>query len=126
MKKTSIIPIFFPVISLFLILIFGFTSKSASTHTLALNIGFSAVSIIYFIFITHAYYKWDTSSWLAPIISLIIGFGIKFAFDFGINAENKYINWILLFFVFLMTSNLYTSYYSYSLAINQQKICKTI
>lgn len=125
-QKKSIIPIFIPLISLFLILIFGFTSSSFSHETLAYHIFISIGSIFYFIGITHLYYNWDTSSWLAPIISLIIGFIIKFIFDFGINSTNKYINWILLAFVFIMGINLYSSYYSYSLAINQQKICKII
>lgn len=126
MKKNSIIPIFGPLIGLFLLLIFGFTSQTIYSHTLSFNLIFAIVSIIYFILMNHTYYKWDTSSWLAPIISLLIAYLIKFSFDFGINSENKIINWILIFFVFIMGSNLYSSYYSYSLALNQQKICKTI
>lgn len=126
MNKTSVVPIFIPLISLFLILIFGFTSSEHFRYTTTMTILSCIVSIIYFIIMTHIYYKWDTSSWLAPIISFSIGYIIKTIFDYGIKTDNKYINWILLFFVFVMTIGLYSSYYSYSLAMNQHKICKTI
>lgn len=126
MKNKSVVPIFVPLMILFLLLIFGSTSDNFRMYTVSLNIGFSFLSIIYFILFTQLYYKWDTSSWLAPIVSIIIGFIIKFAFDYGIGPTSEYLIWFLLFWVFIMGMNLYSSYYSYSLAINQQKICKII